>query len=192
MILNTPENGNDVKSASRVQSKPKLFSCDFCDFESQFSSGMKTHMKRIHAFTCFVCKFQAANANQLEQHQFSKHKGNKRSKQVLNCDVSNCGSTFENEKSLKEHINGQHERNHVKFMDESNSPTSSPPRKKLETRFGKTEDENEVDMLDLEIESENIVRILLENRIKELEKAVNELHQEKFCFNRKKLNLKIR
>ena len=39
---------NTTKNQGRVACKPKLFSCDICNWESKFSSALKTHKKRLH------------------------------------------------------------------------------------------------------------------------------------------------
>ena len=94
----------------------------------------------------------------------------KRSKVTLQCKKYNCESTFDNQEKLKEHTKKQHEEPEIIQTLETESPSSSPPRKKLEKQI----EENNSDMLDLDnmeikIEKELNINFLLERRIKELE-----------------------
>ena len=42
------KSGNGTLNKAGVTSKPTLFRCDLCNFESQFASGLKIHKTRIH------------------------------------------------------------------------------------------------------------------------------------------------
>ena len=90
-------------AARKAISKPKLFSCDFCDLQTRFASALKTYKKRIHVgpepLSCNVCDFKADTNYILEDHTSNNHNPNKRNK---------AGSN-------------------------SSSPSSSPPRKKMES-----------------------------------------------------------
>ena len=86
---------------------------------------------------------------------------------------------------MKDHEVDQHNRptgNHS-FANENISPTSSPPRKKLEGDSidisGRTEDVTEEEMMDVEIEAGSIVHSMLETRIKQLEGIVAEMQKQK-------------
>ena len=37
-----------TKQAGKVTSKPKLFECNICNWETRFSSALKAHVKRMH------------------------------------------------------------------------------------------------------------------------------------------------
>ena len=91
----------------------------------------------------------------LKEHIISDHKkGNKRSISSFKCSVVICESTFNSERKLKDHEVDQHQ-----ISDENNcssneiiSPTSSPPRKRLEgDSSGRDEDVTEVEMIDVEV-----------------------------------------
>ena len=66
------------------------------------------------------------------------------------------------------HVANNHKQNNKREI--SISPSSSPPRKKIDKHFEK--EENEVEMIDLEIEASALVNSMLENRIKQLERQV--------------------
>ena len=132
------------KSVSRVTSKCKLFACDLCNFETKFGSALKAHKTRIHK--------EVPTMN------------------LIRCDV--CESNFKSKSLLEmhklEHKTGE------KRSQESISPSSSPPRKRHE--LPKIDDaiEGEVEMMDVEIEANDLVNRLLERRIKELEKVIED------------------
>ena len=89
----------------------------------------------------------------------------KRAKVTIKCAALNCESTFDTEDKLAEHEHNQHpksDQNHL-FSENSNSPSSSPPRKKADIE---DKHETEVEMIDLELEANFSIYILLENRIK--------------------------
>ena len=162
---------NDVIKNSRresvkpaVRSKPKLFNCDLCKWQTKFASALKVHKTRIHnqkqtvQIKCDACDFHATVQNVLDGHMKTAHKpSNKRSK-------------------------------------DSVSPTSSPPHKKhygFEKVFDLHIDESEVEMIDLEIEAKDLISRMLENRIEELEKLVAELTEERkkdIVFKEKEIN----
>ena len=140
----------------RVTSKPRLFNCDLCDWQTKFGSGLKVHKTRIHKvqtdpvkqFKCDACIFQSKTKVLLDEHVVNNHKqNNKRSNDIR-------------------------------------TPSSSPPRKKQDglvesPNMDHEEDESNVEMIDLEIEANDLVRRLLENRIKELEKIIAGMQDEK-------------
>ena len=132
------------KSVSRVTSKCKLFACDLCNFETKFGSALKAHKTRIHKYVPSV--------------------------NLISCDV--CESSFKTKSLLYthklEHKTGE------KRSQESTSLSSTPPRKRQEVP--KIEDviEGEVEMMDVEIEANDLINRLLERRIKELEKVIED------------------
>ena len=86
-------------------------------------------------FTCKIYPFQTKSELVLKVHTISDHKkGNKRSISSFKCSVITCESTFNSERKLKDHEVDQHQKsdeNHCS-SNENISPTSSPPRKKLD------------------------------------------------------------
>ena len=52
---------------ARVTSKPRLFNCDQCNWQTKFSSALKVHKTRIHSIQsqtqikCDECTFQPIN-----------------------------------------------------------------------------------------------------------------------------------
>ena len=188
--------GNSTLNKAGVTSKPTLFRCDICNFESQFASGLKIHKTRIHiqkeiikcgqcdyksveekdlashikssheqdktellTFVCTVCKLEADTEKKLDHHIESEH-----NKKVLNCD--SCGFKTNDVNDMSQHTALLHKQNNKR--ENSVSPSSSPPRKKIEIH--EEQEENEVDMIDLGIEAHDVVQKMLETRIKQLEK----------------------
>ena len=192
------KSGNSTLNKAGVTSKPTLFRCDVCNFESQFASGLKIHKTRIHiqkeiikcgqcdyksveekdlanhikssheqdktellTFVCTVCKLEADTEKKLDHHIESEH-----SKKVLSCD--SCGFKTNDVNNMSQHTALLHKQNNKR--ENSFSPSSSPPRKKIEIH--EEQEENEVDMIDLGIEAHDVVQKMLETRIKQLEKQV--------------------
>ena len=63
-------------SKSKVTSKPALFDCDQCVFQSRFSSDLKVHQANIHglkSFECSNCNFKSESESQLKEHNNEKH-----------------------------------------------------------------------------------------------------------------------
>ena len=69
-------------------------------------------------------------------------------------------------------MNGQHPKLDQDYMPtiEIISPSSSPPRKKQDEfqKFMNTYDDNEVEIIDLEIEDDALIKNLLEKELKSL------------------------
>ena len=163
------------KTMKRVSFKPKLFSCDKCNFETRFASALKRHLTTIHkdmpkTLKCETCEFKCDSKTNLREHMTTHiQKNKKRPKETFNCSLSECNSTFSTEEKLKEHINNQHSKLEGSI---SVSPTSSPPRKKTEADILDIVDNSEVEMMDIEIEANTFVTNMLEKRIKELEHKI--------------------
>ena len=153
---------------SKVTSKPALFSCAICNWQTKFASALKSHMTRIHRpkssdlVKCDQCDFQTQTILLLDDHtQLNHRKNNKRAK-------------------------------------ESISPTSSPPPKKQDGSVKAptfSVDDSEVEMIDLDIEegAKDFIQRMLENRITELEEIVQKQEMELKVFefnNKEKLNTK--
>ena len=150
-VLAISKKGTLHRVIGKVTSKPKLFACDLCNWQTKFGSALKSHKTRIHCkeqtgrkFKCDACVFQFDTQELLDVHGRIKHKpGNKRS-------------------------------------IETPSPSSSPPRKRQDGPIVIDEfDESEVEMMDLDIEAKDLINRMLENRINELEKIVEELQEQK-------------
>ena len=174
-----------------ITSKPKQFECEICNFKTKFSSALKSHMTRLHPkehrtttiYRCDRCAFTTKIVDSFNEHANIHKDTKKRLKRSVECQVVTCGSTFNNERKLKDHVESQHEKI-VQSSETSSgvlSPSSSPPRKRPEYDFHVKEDieENEIDMIDVGIEAENLVNTLLEKRIEELEKVVSDLKKQK-------------
>ena len=151
-----------------ITSKPKLFTCDVCKWQTKFGSALKAHKTRIHGdnqYSFDICKFQGKDSVDLKDHVDSEHKlNNKRTKVCYKCKVQNCLSTFDSERKLKEHDQGQHSEpdiSHSSSID-MESPSCSPPRKKSDCQV------EEIEIIDLEIrELENIMKEMEEQRKKD-------------------------
>ena len=219
----TKRNGNGTLRKSKVTSKPTLFSCNICNFQSRFASGLKGHKTRIHKedVKCTQCDFEAIDKTTLETHiesihkadevkiclntantdqEFSIHTDSKHEEKnapstIFKCDK--CKFLTDTEQVLQIHIVSKHEQETIfecvkcgfgtnsedklgihktnvhkqaNKRASSVSPSSSPPRKKIEK--DEEIEENEVEMIDLEIEANDVVNSMLENRIKQLEKQI--------------------
>ena len=150
------------KTMKRISFKPKLFSCNECNFQTRFGTALKRHMTTIH-------KDKISKAEHVISHKPNK----KRPKDTFNCSLSECNSTFDTEDKLKEHTHNQHAKSECKESKNiSVSPTSSPPRKKNDTDINDDVEQTEVEMMDLEIEANSFVTNMLEKRIKELENKI--------------------
>ena len=173
------------KLIGRITSKPKLFACDMCTWQTKFGSALKAHKTRIHnqdniQYAGDLCKLEVKNQVDLEKHIVNQHKPNvKRSKLSFKCEIINCESTFDSSYKLKEHEHDQHPKSNQThlFAKETESPSSSPPRKKQDDFQDNIVDE--VEMIDLEIEAKDLISSMLENRIKQLEIKVKELQEQK-------------
>ena len=168
------------KTVSRISFKPKLFSCEKCNFQTRFATALKRHTTTIHKdkespkpIKCETCELECSSLTNLKEHMISHKPRNKRPKDTLNCSLAECNSTFCTEDKLKEHKQTQHVSSVVNLEHISSiSPTSSPPRKKAERDAFDNVEESEVEMIDLEIEANSLVTSMLEKRIKELEYRV--------------------
>ena len=176
------------RAIGKVSSRPKMFTCDLCKWQTKFGSALKAHMTRIHdqertvkgvkQFICEFCEFKAERQACLEDHVSNDHKHNmKRTKSTYTCEVFGCKSTFVNRGKLIEHEHNQHpksDQNHH-FTSEMISPSSSPPRKKQDEE----DDNTEVEMMDIEIEAKALMHTMLEKRITELESKLLDMEDQK-------------
>ena len=158
--------GNGSIGKARVTSKPTRFTCDLCNFESKLASGLKTHKTRIHPqkvdFKCQGCDFVASTEKSMNLHRESDHT------QIITLKCQQCDQTIDDEKAMDLHVANMHKQSNKREI--SISPSSSPPRKKIGKHF--ENEENEVEMIDLEIEANDMVYSMLENRIKHLENLI--------------------
>ena len=137
------------KPASKVTSKPKLFECNLCHWETRFSSALKAHVKKMHCrdepFKCNLCEYTSNTNFALEEHITSAHKTNKKRP--------------------------------IEITSPSSSPPSKkqdgPANVFIEIS------DSEVEMMDIEIEATDAIKRLLEQRIKELESKVEEVESER-------------
>ena len=96
----------------------------------------------------------------------------KRSNVGFQCD--HCDLSFQCSNTLNEHILMKH------GQEKLNTPSSSPPRKKIEIDENKTgEDMLVLDDLEINVEKELNISALLQKRISELEIVVGTLMEEK-------------
>ena len=86
-VLDNLKKGETKKTVSRVTSKPKLFTCEMCNWQTRFASALKSHRTRIHSnqeqFQCDVCIFKANTRLSLDDHIKKEHTRNKRMKSKL-------------------------------------------------------------------------------------------------------------
>ena len=50
-VLDTSRIDAKKKSASKVTSRPRLFACDLCNWQTRFASALKVHKSKIHNHT---------------------------------------------------------------------------------------------------------------------------------------------
>ena len=178
--------GDDDVDAREKEEK-KLFKCDICDWQTRHEPALKGHSKRMHKVVvntkkntislliCKKCKFETKSRATLMVHERLKHKDErlKRTKSIYNC--KDCNSTFDGQNKLNEHIRLQHEGSKVKCdtINSEMSLSSSPPRKRLEKLIEEETEMLDLDEMEIKVEEELNVRILLEERIKDLEAAID-------------------
>ena len=117
-VLKNLSNNVPLKNvAGKVTSKPKLFSCCICSFQTRFATALKAHTTRIHnqtpvksqnQFKCDICVFIGETSASLDDHMKTHRVCNKRSKDFFKCAIINCDSTFDTEDKLSEHEHNQH------------------------------------------------------------------------------------
>ena len=182
VLLSTRKDSNQ-KLVGKITSKPKLFTCDVCNWQTKFGSALKAHKTRIHNLSvnheCDLCEFKGNSQSDLKEHNSSEHNLNKkRLKETFKCKFINCNSTFDSDVTLKKHTNDQHSSldGIQSFPTKSESLSSSPPRKKpdLEESFV-----NDIEMIDIAIEANDMINNMLETRVKQLEKIVVDMQNEK-------------
>ena len=158
--------------------------CNICNWTTRFEPALKGHKKRMHVnnqnakltangFTCDKCEFKTTSKATLMVHTRMNHKEKtkKRMKVTHQCQIDKCESSFDNEEKRTEHMKTQHTEfnsgNPVNL--ETESPSSSPPRKKLEKHVDEASEMLDLDNMEINIEKELSVNFLLEQRTKELE-----------------------
>ena len=153
----------------------RYFICKVCEWETKFESALKGHKKRMHkeiqSSQCNKCIFKTTS---------NKHKEEikKRQKDTQKCASDGCESTFDTENKLLIHTNNQH--SNPPIIVETQSPTSSPPRKRLEKFIEEAGDEVlDLDSMEIVVEKEFDINLKLKERIKELEIVIANLMEEK-------------
>ena len=175
----------------RVVSKPKLFSCVLCNFQTRFGSALKAHNTRIHVNSQIPIK-QSLHDSCVSESVPKQTQNVKRAKSSVNC--KSCNSTFSTVDKLKEHEKNQHMKSDQLDSPDMISPSASPPRKKqesetidsqakesveiMESENTTNEIDDSVEMLDLQIEANDTIYKMLENRIKQLEVEVEAKEKE--------------
>ena len=187
---------SDQKNCFRAPGGKKKFICDICSWETHFEPALKGHKKRMHikglnsnqtdTYTCDKCEFKTKSKATQIVHIRMTHKDEtrKRQKDTFQCKWTKCESTFDTEDKLDKHVRTQHEEHEIKVSSETASPSSSPPRKKIDkhVRFIDDEEVNDEEMLDLDnleikIDQELDKTMRQEKRINELEVQVEKLKE---------------
>ena len=195
-LKNIIENWLDTYLGSNDINGCKYYTCDICKWQTRFQPALKGHKKRMHTQTptndevvCNKSEYKPTTRPSLNVHENNKHTNLSKKRQTVTykCDWEKCESTFYYEANLKEHKISQHREKlgHVLIVEDTKSPSSSPPRKKQEM-INEVVKENEIDpvedeeMLDLDnmeirVEKELSLNFLLQKRSCELEKKTNQL-----------------
>ena len=184
------EGEKNVNVEVRKPGTKENLTCDICDWETRHSSALKGHMKRMHSNTqiikainkCEKCDYKTQSIASMMVHKRIEHEkeSKKRQKDTFQCRIEKCASTFDTKQKLETHKSTQHESS--RHLQENKSPTSSPPRKKLDTIVEENEEEIlDLDNMEINIEKEqmNSTNFLLQKRIKELEIVVENILEEK-------------
>ena len=153
------KNSSDIPVISSIKSNPKPFKCNHCDWESRFASHLKKHMERFHADS--VSKFSSINVSK------------KRQKDEIDC--NKCDTVFKSNVDLSEHMNKIHGNSDV-------SPSSSPPKKKLEI-------DHDTESLDKQAPT---LLEELQKRIEDLENSVAAIVQNKQVTETEKHKMMLR
>ena len=191
------ENSNEKACHKRSRGQENLYTCNICDWKTRFEPALKGHMKRIHAensdIKCPNCPFKTSSKATMMVHTRISHRETmKRQKSTYQCKRDKCESTFDSEEKLKSHIENQHVR--PSTVLETESPTSSPPRKKLEEHVEDAADEVlDLDDMEIVVENELSINLQLQKKIRELEIVVKNLLEEKaeneICMSKLKRNM---
>ena len=178
----------DKNLEDQVSNGCQFFTCNICNWQTRFEPALKGHKKRMHAVNtnknsnmCTESGFSADTQASLNVHTEAEHarQKRKRTKATHKCDVENCESTFYYESNLKEHKMSQHKKstdeNISDLCFQTESPSSSPPRKKSVFTLADGEEEMlDLDDMEIVIEKELNMRFILEKKIKELELQLEE------------------
>ena len=161
------DESNEIKK-SLVTSKPKLFQCDICNWESKFSSELRNHMKTLHpenkSYKCQFCEKTFLSKKEYEAHM-NIHK------------CVHCQLCFKTETEIENHIRCFHKGDKKRF---NTSPSNSPPMKRLNQHIELMDVDHDVseDLMDIEIEASAVVTRLKELQIKKLESRIVELEKQ--------------
>ena len=184
---------SNQNSYFRAPGQKKRYVCDICSWETSFEQALKGHKKRMHVkslnsnktdtYNCEKCEFKTTSKATQMVHIRIKHKDEtrKRQKDTFQCKWSKCESTFDSEDKLGEHMKTQHEENATKGLSETPSPSSSPPRKKIDQQIDveviKDEEMLDLDNLEIQIDQELDNNMKQKKRISELEIQVDKLKE---------------
>ena len=154
---------------TRIHNQKEIIKCGQCDYKTVEEKDLESHIKFTHVhnknepitFVCIVCKFEADSEKNLDLHIESDH-----SEKILNC--NSCAFKTNASMDLNQHTAILHKQKNKR--ENSISPSSSPPRKKIEIH--EEQEEYDVEMIDLEIEAHDMVQKMLSERIKQLEKQI--------------------
>ena len=128
---------------------------------------------KSNLFTCELCNFQTRFGTALKTHKTKIH--DLKPSATYKC--TGCDFQALNESLFNQHIKEAH-KNSNKRQKESISPSSSPPAKKHGGLIGEEELQEAMDM-DIQIEANDFINRMLQNRIEELEKELAKLKEEK-------------
>ena len=155
---------SDSKGAkkSKVTSKPTLFSCDVCNFQSKFKSGLRTHISKIH------------------------------SQSVPNFKCQNCDHSSLSEEDLQSHINMSHTSKHKRSQESVSPASSPPHKRQelqenkvtdVSSKDGIADfDSNKIAVSDDRSQIPDVsvsLIMMLHNKIEELENRIFKLEHEK-------------
>ena len=186
-------NEEERKKCSKAEGN---FVCDVCKLETKSEPALKRHKKRLHSndeqsknciddLTYEFCSFKTKSRATLVVHKRVNHRNEslpvakKRLASSYSC--SKCNSTFKTEEKMDEHMKFQHELLLSSKKSDTNSPTSSPPRKRVTTDDIQNDVIKEkVDTVD-DCETINISLRLaaLESKHKEFEDRIDHLMQQR-------------
>ena len=168
----TDTESTEEVTKSLVTSKPKLFKCHVCKWESKFSYDLRTHMKELHPeiseINCQICEKNFSNKDELEVHLKSH-------------ECAYCQLIFKTDVEVANHIKCFHKTEKKRF---NTSPLCSPPSKKLnndgynKANTIEADIENIEDLMEIEFEASEAVERLKELHVQELEAKIIALEKE--------------
>lgn len=94
----------------------KKYSCNLCQFKTQYRGNLSTHLKMRHdpdcrLFECYFCRRKFKSKGELENHIVT----HTTEREECPCSFTGCGKIFSKKSSLTNHVKMEHTENPVRF-----------------------------------------------------------------------------